>query len=80
MDRGSVPADRDVSKKKKKPRRKKLRYISPGSLAARASGFAINENRRGTLVRLTDSAIFEVFRARSVRDSFAGLRELYGFV
>ena len=53
-----------VSKKKRKPRRKKLRYASPESLAARASGFAINANRRGTLARLMDTAIFDWFLQR----------------
>jgi hypothetical protein len=53
-----------MSKKKKKPRRKKLRYPSPENLAARLSGVAINENRRGTLVRLMDTAIREWFFER----------------
>jgi hypothetical protein len=53
-----------MSKKKKKPRRKKLRYPSPENLAARASGFAINENRRGTLMRLMDTAIYDWFFER----------------
>jgi hypothetical protein len=57
-----------VSKKKKKPRRKKLPYPSPKNLAARASGFAINENRRGTLIRLMDTAIYLWFFER---DPFA---------
>lgn len=57
-----------MSKKKKKPRRKKLRYPSPESLAARVSGFAINENRRGTLMRLMDTAISDWFLER---DPFA---------
>jgi hypothetical protein len=53
-----------MSKKKKKPRRKKLSYLSPETLAARASGVAINENRRGTLIRLMDSAIQDWFFER----------------
>jgi hypothetical protein len=70
-----------VSKKKKKPRRKKLRYPSPESLAARASGLAINENRRGTLIRLMNTAICDWFLERDpFAISLAGLRELYGFV
>jgi hypothetical protein len=53
-----------MSKKKKKPRRKKLPYPGPENLAARASGFAINENRRGTLMRLMDTAIYDWFFER----------------
>jgi hypothetical protein len=53
-----------VSKKKKKPRRKKLPYPRPENLAARASGVAINENRRGTLMRLMDTAIYDRFFER----------------
>ena len=50
-----------MSKKKKKSRRKKLPYPSPANLAARAAGIAINENRRGTLMRLMDNAIHDWF-------------------
>jgi hypothetical protein len=50
-----------VSKKKKKLRRKRLPYPSPANLAARAAGIAINENRRGTLMRLMDNAIHDWF-------------------
>src|SRR5207237_8714532 len=57
-----------LAKKKRKHRRKKLRYPSPESLAARASGVAINENRRGTLMRLMDAAIYDWFFER---DPFA---------
>jgi hypothetical protein len=46
---------------KKKPRRKRLPYPSPANLAARAAGIAINENRRGTLMRLMDTAIHNWF-------------------
>jgi hypothetical protein len=53
-----------VSKKKKKLRRKKVPYPSLENLAARASGIAINENRRGTLIRLMDSAIRDWFFER----------------
>jgi hypothetical protein len=53
-----------VSKKKKKPRRKKLRHPSLENVVARASGFAINENRRGTLMRLMDTAIRDWFFER----------------
>jgi hypothetical protein len=55
-----------VSKKKKKPRRKKLPYPSPANLAARAAGIAINENRRGTLIRLMDTAIRDWFLERDL--------------
>jgi hypothetical protein len=57
-----------VSKKKKKLRRKKLPYPSPANLAARAASVAINENRRGTLIRLMDTAISDWFLER---DPFA---------
>lgn len=50
--------------KEKKQRRKKLAQPSPESLAARAAGFVINENRRGTLVRLMDTAINDWFFER----------------
>jgi hypothetical protein len=53
-----------MSKNKKKPRRKKLRHPTLENLVARASGFAINENRRGTLVRLMDTAIQDWFLER----------------
>ena len=51
-------------KKKKKPRRKKLRHPSAESLAARASGLVIHENRQGTLVKLMDEAIMDWFFER----------------
>src|SRR5258707_14098391 len=53
-----------MAKKKKKSRRKKLPYPSPASLAARAAGIAINENRKGTLIRLMDTAIRDWFLER----------------
>jgi hypothetical protein len=53
---------------KKQPRRKKLRHPRAESLAARASGFVINESRRGTLIRLMDTAILDWFLER---DPFA---------
>jgi hypothetical protein len=53
-----------VSKKKKRPRRKKLSHPKPENLAARASGISINENRRGTLMRLIDTAIYDWFFER----------------
>src|SRR5436309_14311823 len=53
-----------MSKKKKKPRRKKLDKPSPESLVARTSGFVINESRSGTLIRLMDTAILDWFFER----------------
>lgn len=51
-------------KREKNERRKKLRYVSAESLAARTSGLVIHENRRGTLVRLIDTAIRDWFLER----------------
>lgn len=53
-----------MSKKKKKPRRQKLPHPSPKQLAARAAGISINENRRGSLMRLMDTAIYDWFFER----------------
>jgi hypothetical protein len=57
-----------LSKKKRKPRRKKLKHVPQQSLAARASGFVIHANRRDTLIRLMDEAISSWFFER---DPFA---------
>jgi hypothetical protein len=57
-----------MSKKKRKPRRKKLARPGPANLYARAIGIAINENRKGTLIRLMDTAIWMWFFER---DPFA---------
>jgi len=50
-----------VSKKKRKPRRKKLKYVPPLSLAARASGFVVHANRKDSLARVMDEAIYAWF-------------------
>ncbi|PYJ68634.1 MAG: hypothetical protein DME76_11745 [Verrucomicrobia bacterium] len=57
-----------MAKKRGKTRREKLRYVSAESFAARESGVVVNENRKGTLIRLMESAVFDWFLNR---DPFA---------